>query len=99
MFRRLYWVSEAVLSDGTSRVLGIYTSIPDLIRNGLRQGADERLRLNLVKLDSGKPPFGVWISPDFDGMEAALEQYVATDEMSKEHVVDLLSAVRAVATH
>ncbi|MDX2066399.1 MAG: hypothetical protein SFX74_11710 [Fimbriimonadaceae bacterium] len=97
MFRRLYWVSETVLSDGTSRVLGIYTSIPDLIRNGLRHGADERLRLNLVKLDSGHPPFGVWNSPDFDDMEAALEQYVATDEMSKEHVVDLVNAVRASA--
>lgn len=96
MFRKLYWVAERVEKNGESRVAGVFTSIPDLIRHGLSQfeGTDA-LRLTLIKLDSSKEPLGCWQGPSFDGLEAALQEYVRTDEFSAEqcaHLVDQLTA-------
>jgi hypothetical protein len=97
MFRRLYWVSEIVEANGQSKVIGVYTSIPDLLDAGLgqREGS-QQLRLGLYKLDSDKGPFGIWTSPNFDGMETTLQSFVSTDEISSEHVAMLVSAVAAV---
>ncbi len=91
MFRKLYWVTELVMPDGTSRVLGIFTSIPDLIRNGLRP--DCFLRLTLSKLDCQNEPIGCWSGPDYEGLESALVEFVETDEFSREHCNALVEAV------
>ena len=92
MFRKLYWVTELVSADGTSRVAGVYTSIPDLIRSGLRYEAD--VRLTLTKLDCTSDPLGVWTGPDYRGLEAGLEEFIQTDEFSREHCLSLAHALR-----
>jgi len=86
MFRKLYWVTELVDSLGNSRVSGVYTSIPELIRHGISSSnGDCRLRLTLAKLDSEKDPFGVWCEPDFSGLGERLNEFIETDEFSSEH--------------
>lgn len=85
MFRRLYWVVEEVEQTGRSQVIGVYTSIQDLINRGLAcidTGND--IRLTLTKLDSTKPPLGCWASPRFESLETDLEEYVKTDEFTLE---------------
>lgn len=93
MFRRLYWVSEQVFSDGTSSVNGVYTSIPDLVRYGLRFPDEGQLRLTLTKLDSNKEPLGCWLSPSFEGLEAAMGPYLKTEEFSVDQVKLLISSL------
>ncbi len=93
MFRRLYWVSEQVFTDGTSKVNGVYTSIPDLIRYGLQYAEGGHLRLTLTKLDSSSEPLGTWVSPQFDGLETAMDQYVRTEEFSSEQVKSLVASL------
>ncbi|MBI1332890.1 MAG: hypothetical protein GC165_08420 [Armatimonadetes bacterium] len=93
MFRRLYWVSEQVYSDGTSSVNGVYTSIPDLVHYGLRFPEQGQLRLTLTKLDSNKEPLGCWLSPNFEGLEAAMMPYLKTEEFSSEHVRLLITSL------
>lgn len=95
MFRRLYWVVEFVQSDGRSRVAGVYTSIPDLIRHGLSRASDGELRITLTKLDSDKEPFGTWSAPEFAGLEEACQQFVRTEEFSVDEVKNLIGALRA----
>lgn len=93
MFRRLYWVSEQVFEDGTSNVNGVYTSIPDLVRYGLRFPDKGELRLTLTKLDSDREPLGRWSSPNFEGLEAGMEPYIKTEEFSVEQVKSLVSSL------
>lgn len=92
MFRKLYWVVEHLDLDGRGHVAGVFTSIPDLIRLGLN--SDARLRLTLTKLDSSKDPFGSWTSPGYEGMEQCLEEFIRTDEFTREHCVALSNALR-----
>jgi len=95
MFRKLYWVTEQVDRDGSSRVTGVYTSIPDLIRHGLRWSrTSDSLRLTLTKLDSEKEPLGSWASPGFSGLEASLQEFIRTDEFSQEHCQALVKALQ-----
>jgi hypothetical protein len=94
MFRKLYWVTELVDDKGLSRVTGVYTSIPDLIRHGLRH--DDRtgsLRLTLTKLDCSQGPLGTWSSPRYEGLAQRLEEFVLTDEFSKDQCSSLLEAL------
>jgi hypothetical protein len=98
MFRKLYWVTEAIQTSGQSQVLGVYTSIPDLIRHGLPQVRDGKLRLTLTKLDSSSAPMGVWTEPNFEGIEDQLDQFVKTDEFSKDHCSSLCQALRQSRT-
>jgi hypothetical protein len=86
MFRKLYWVSEQVFDDGTSTVNGVYTSIPDLVRYGLRFPENGQLRLTLTKLDSNQEPLGCWLSPNFDGLETAMGPYLKTEEFTSDQV-------------
>lgn len=97
MFRRLYWVSEQVFQDGTSSVNGVYTSIPDLVRFGLRSVENGHLRLTLTKLDSDKEPLGVWVSPSFDGLLEGMQPYIKTEEFSTEQVNSLIAALSNVS--
>jgi len=84
MFRKLYWVTEEVASDGGTGIHGVYTSIPDLIRNGIdaRNGKASNLRLSLVKLDCADGPLGIWQAPKFEGLSEDIQKYVHTDEFS-----------------
>jgi hypothetical protein len=87
MFRKLYWVTEQIEPSGKSKVTGVYTSIPDLIRHGLRwtdQNSGGEFRLTLTKLDCAKEPLGCWTSPKFKGLESDLQQFVKTDEFSQD---------------
>jgi hypothetical protein len=94
LFRKLYWVTEYIDGDGRSRVAGVYTSIPDLIRHGLTHPEETRIRLSLTKLDSESMPIGTWESPGFDGLEPALEPFVHTEEFTADQCSALLTAVR-----
>ena len=90
MFRRLYWVVEEVDKTGRSQVSGVYTSIQDLIKFGLGcVDNGNEIRLTLTKLDSSKPPLGVWASPRFDNLEADMQEYIQTDEFSEEQCKSL----------
>lgn len=93
MFRRLYWVTEKLENDGRSAVTGVYTSIPDLLRNGLRD-EDQSLRVSLTKLDSDRGILGVWSPPDYEGLADALTPYIRTDEMTAEQIDALLNRLR-----
>ena len=82
-------------TKGTSRVVGVYTSIPDLIHHGLAwSDGTHRLRLTLTKLDSEKEPFGTWSEPKFEGICERLTEFVLTDEFSQEHCNMLVEALR-----
>lgn len=94
MFRRLYWVTEILNEDGKSRVAGVYTSIPDLIRRGIPKSDASSLRVTLTKLDSDKAPFGSWCGPDFAGLEEACQQFIRTDEFGEDEVNRLGEALR-----
>ncbi len=93
MFRRLYWVSESVDLDGKSRVLGVYTSIPDLVRYGMRTPGSGELRLTLTQLDSERETLGTWTSSNFDSLEEAMQPYVRTEEFTPDQVKSLLEAL------
>ena len=92
MFRKLYWVTESLDSKGRSKVTGVYTSIPDLLRYGIAH-QEKAFRLTLTKLDSDHDPLGSWSSPEFDGLADALKEFVRTEEFSEEHCNDLICAV------
>ncbi len=95
MFRKLYWVTEHVDPNGSSKVLGVYTSIPDLIRHGLQTSAEDgRLRLTLTKLDSDKEPFGTWCEPRFDGLSKKLDEFIKTEEFSQDQCQALVNALK-----
>jgi hypothetical protein len=94
MFRRVYWVTESVQNNGSSEVSGVYTSIPNLIRHGMRHAPGSRLRLTLTALDSDHAPFGSWIEPHFDGLNECLESFVRTEEFSREQCAQLLYALK-----
>ncbi|MGV3618590.1 MAG: hypothetical protein ACO1SV_24980 [Fimbriimonas sp.] len=94
MFRRLYWVTEFVQTDGRSRIAGVYTSIPDLIRRGLSRPDEGSLRITLTKLDSDKEPFGTWSAPEFEGLEGTCEQFIRTEEFSVDEIKSLVNALR-----
>lgn len=95
-FRRLYWVTEQVATDGSSHVTGVYTSVPDLADHGLRYMANlgSGFRLSLVQLDSTNLPLGTWTAPAFEGIEDALKPYTVGDEITDEHRESLLEALR-----
>ena len=100
MFRRLYWVTEEVNANGNSGVAGVYTSIPDLIKNGIesRNGKPSKLRISLVKLDGASGPLGVWEAPSFDGIEDSLQEYVRTEEFSADQLQSLVNELKKVGS-
>jgi hypothetical protein len=90
-------VTERVEEDGTSRVVGVFTSIPDLIRKGIERQSARNLRLSLVKLDSDKDLLGSWTNEEFNQIESDLEPFVRTEEFSIEHCKALAQALTAPA--
>jgi hypothetical protein len=99
MFRRLYWVTEEVEAQGGSGVTGVYTSIPDLVRNGIesRNGKPSKLRLSLVKLDCAEGPLGVWEAP-YSGLADSLQDYVKTEEFMPEQCQALVDALKTISS-
>ena len=101
-FRRIYWVTEQVASDGTSEVTGVFTSIPDLVDTGLGVRSvsekDAGFRVTLCELDSGLEPLMRFESPTFDGFEEKVQTIIQTGEMSLEEYNSLLDALRAHRT-
>jgi hypothetical protein len=100
MFRKLYWVTESVDCDGSSRVTGVYTSIPHLIKNGFGQCVDlDCLRLSLTKLDCCNGSVAAWSRENFSRLEADLTHFVATEEFTPEHCKDLVAYLSPLAAH
>ena len=97
-FRRLYWVTEQLDDDGRSALCGVFTSIPDLVEEGLRWndeiGKRNSFRISLVKLDSKHKPLGSWISPDYQTLEEDLQEYVETQEFTVPECQDLCKGLK-----
>lgn len=96
MFRRLYWIAEQVDDAGQSRVTGVYTSIQDLVHQGLNwseASAGRTLRLSLVKPDTFDTPFGTWSSPSFEGLATDIRAFVNSQEYSEEETAMLMEAL------
>ena len=94
MFRKLYWVTEELRSDGSSAVTGVYTSIPNLIRHGLGKVHDAAcLRLSLTKLDSDDGPIAAWAGDMFGRLSADLVQFVATEDITEDQRNSLVETV------
>lgn len=75
-------------------MLGVFTSIPNLIRHGLESEVDLRhLRLTLTKLDSSDGAVASWFGPTFACLERDLTQFVETDEFSGEQCKALVAAI------
>src|SRR5579871_3078489 len=86
MFRKLYWVTECVDASGNSHLLGVFTSIPNLLRQGLGDCVNlANLRLTLTRLDCCDGPIASWDARSFDRLDSDLAQFVSTDEFSQEH--------------
>jgi len=85
MFRKLYWVTEQVKPDGGSHVTGVFTSIPNLVKEGLACNHVSTMRLTLTKLDCVSGALGTWIGPRFDGLSNGLVEFVQTEEFTAEH--------------
>lgn len=100
MFRKLYWVTEQVDDHGFSTVTGVYTSIPDLMRRGLRwvEGKGQaQFRITLAKLDCSDAPYGTFTSPNYEGLDEKLGEFVRTDEFTEEHRKMLVTALDSFA--
>lgn len=93
-FRRLYWITERLLSEDMYEATGVYTSIHDLIERGLPRHTGG-LRLTIVKLDSDGDPLGRYASPAFAGLAEDLVQYVQTEEITSDQRQTLLNALQA----
>ena len=101
-FRKIYWVTEQLGTDGKSQVAGVYTSIQDLSSRGVQwmEAIEKRsgFRLSLVQLDSNRPPLGSWVTPDFSGIEQDLQEYVVSEELNAQDIEQLASDLRAFFT-
>ncbi len=93
-FRKVYWVTEQLDSEGISSVAGVFTSVHDLVESGLKgmEGCskDAGFRLTLVELDK-VGPLGTWSSPDYAGLSDDLEHYVGTGEVAVYEKDDLIA--------
>ncbi len=100
-FRKLYWVTEQIAADGSSAVMGVYTSIFDIRAKGIKWLESETktsgFRVSLIKLDSAGEPLGRWTSPGFDNMEEDLHQFVATGEFDEPSCLQFVADLRNFA--
>lgn len=96
-FRRIYWTLEQFNGDGSDDVVGIYTSIHDLVECGLPMTRDAAngYRFTLCELDCACLPIASFRSPDFDGIDDLLNPLIQNGEISKEEFAELRAAVRA----
>ena len=100
MFRKLYWVTETVDPAGDSRVLGVFTSIPNLVKSGLSGCVDlDHLRLTLTKLDCCEGPVATWSAQTFHRLESDLAHFVATEEFTAEQCQSLATHLTQLSLH
>lgn len=96
-FRRLYWVTEAVGADGTSEITGVFTSVPDLIEDGLdvheKGPVGGRLRVSLLELDSYGKALARWDRESLSSLGSDLEPYVKSGEITRDEVSRLTEAL------
>jgi hypothetical protein len=95
-FRRLYWITEHVKSDGSTQASGVYTSVYDLIERGLPRHRNG-LRLTIAKVDSDADPIASYVSPGFGKLEDDLLTYVKTEEITEDQRQSLMRALRALS--
>lgn len=96
MFRKLYWVTEGVDAEGSSHILGVYTSIPTLIRNGFVADIDlSRTRLSLTRLDCEDGILASWIGDRYKRLGNDLQQFVDSDDFTADQAEALCHAVTA----
>lgn len=93
MFRKLYWVTEQVKPDGSSHVTGVFTSIPNLVKEGLACNHIRTMRLTLTKLDCVRGALGTWMGPEFTGLSNGLIEFIQSEEFSPEHCESLVEAL------
>jgi len=95
MFRKLYWVTEQTDPQGVFRATGVYTSITDLIDEGLRwlEPAGSMFKISLVKLDSRGDVLGSWAGPQFEGLDDRIQEFVATGEFALDECQNLRTAL------
>ena len=97
MFRKLYWVTESVDEDGVSHILGVYTSIPHLLRSGFHANSDlSHTRLSLTRLDCEDCILATWIGADYDRIRDDIRQFVDSDDFNVDQVDALWHAVSAL---
>lgn len=100
-FRRLYWVTEQLDDEGRSELCGVFTSIPDLVEEGLRWNNEiekrSRFRISLVKLDSRHKPLGSWYANDYQSLEGDLEEYLKTQEFTPPECDSLLDGLKTLS--
>lgn len=85
MFRKLYWVAEDIDATGSSQVRGVFTSVPNLLRNCLERGVDlSEIRLSLTRLDCGNAVIASWSGKQFAQMPRDLVQFVETEDLTEE---------------
>lgn len=96
-FRKVYWVTEQIHSDGCSQVAGVFTSVHDLMTHGFAgiEGCDKvaGFRLNLCELDT-LGTLGSWSSPDYAGLEEDLKQYVASSEVAHHEAEEFVKLLK-----
>jgi len=94
-FRRIYWVTEQFEDGGKSHVVGVYTSIPDLIETGLSSIPNKPAgyRVSLYELDSKAAPVVSFNSTDFSGVREAIDPLVKGGEFSHEEANSLVEAL------
>ena len=96
-FRKVYWVTEQIHSDGCSQVAGVFTSVHDLMTHGFAgiEGCDKvaGFRLNLCELDT-LGTLGRWSSPDYAGLEEDLKQYVASSEVAHHEAEEFVKLLK-----
>jgi hypothetical protein len=96
MFRKLYWVTEGVDAESSSHILGVYTSIPTLIRNGFSADTDpSRTRLSLTRLDCDDGILATWIGEEYQRLRGDLQQFVDSDDFTADQAEALYHAVSA----
>jgi hypothetical protein len=95
VFRKIYWVIEQMNDNGSSKVCGVFTSIPDLLDRGLCDcgKSGEKLRLSLHKLDCSQGALGTWIQGDSPQFLDDLKQFVETGEMNDSDCKELAAAL------
>lgn len=94
-FRKLYWVTETLCSDGNS-VHGVYTCFVDLIRKGL-DNPPCPLRLSLYTLDTPGSGLGRWTASNAESIVDDLAPFVESGEFSVEDCRALQDAFMQIA--
>lgn len=93
IFRRVYWVVEQ-LGDRGSEVAGVYTSIPDLLENGLRSVSGATIRVSAFELDKARGALCTWRTDSKHEAAEAFELLVEAGDFTHEEIARLCDALK-----